>query len=168
MNSNRVKTLQLFSSLRVETEPVRCLGYFIQEAEGFVTSIHFRRDRHEQDQGELNIPLRVKERQEGRKKRMDREEKEGKMTVTDVLGGSFSRRHTKAAFQNNRSHMISRAKQTVTLREQDEVTCKKVTWLTPPFPSQMDLVLQFCIILFSPWSPFIIFEQHSCIVHPQN
>lgn len=49
------------------------------------------------------------------------------MTVNDVLEGSFSKRHTKAAFQNNRSHMISRAKQTGTLREQDEVTCKKVT-----------------------------------------
>jgi len=68
-------------------------------------------------------------------KRDKRGEREGwierkrreKMTVNDVLEGSFSKRHTKAAFQNNRSHIISRAKQTGTLREQDEVTCTKVT-----------------------------------------
>lgn len=92
---------------------------------------------------------------EGWKERKRRE----KMTVNDVLEGSFSNRHTKAAFQNNRSHMISRAKQTGTLREQDEVTCKKVTWLTPSSPSQIDHTLQFCIILFSLWSLLIILDE---------
>jgi len=132
------------------------LGVFHpKETEGFVTSIHFRRDWHEQDLWEQNIPLCVKERQERRKRRMDREEKEGKND------SAWCARHTKAAFQNNRSYIISRAKQTGTLREQDEVTCTKVTWLTPSSPSQIDHTLQFSIILFFHWSLLIILDEPS-------